>query len=131
MRKVVKQEIRVTVYPRSRTDFGWASFSNRDTPEETEKYEMRAVQDIMQEINRHVDGVGSAHVEWDLVTVCGYDNYCVDDDGNVLGQWPGCCIQDQIEFFNEHQDKDDEWFMGHGMDDLDYLDEFRAGKHTN
>lgn len=128
MRKLVKKEIRVTVYPRSRTDFGWASFSNRDTPEETEEYEMRAVQDIMQEINRHVDGVGNAYVEWDLVTVCGHHGYV--DDGNVLNQWPQCCFEDQKEFYQEHRDETDEWFVEHGMDDLDYLDEFRAGEHS-
>ena len=128
MRKVVKQDFRVTVYPRSRTDFGWASISNHDSPAEKEKYEKKAADEILREINRHVDNISNAHVEYETITYC-RDGWTSDAEGNSLNRWPECCFEDQKEFYQEYEDESDEWFFEHGMDDPGYLDEFRAGEH--
>lgn len=122
-RTVRKTNIRVTVYPRSPWNFG-----NR-TPESIERAELDQAEQILADIRRHVDNYGQAMLTYDLVTYCSTYEWEEDSEGNALDKWPNCCSDDQYEFYAKHAAESDEWFAEHGMNDPEYLAEFRAGLH--
>lgn len=128
-RQLMKTNIRVVIYPRREGDYGYVSISGVGTPKSNERHEITEADRIAAEVERHVDDYSQVSVEYDYETRCGTDSYSVNRDGNGLGEWPNCCVADQGEFYADHRAELDEWFFAHGMDDPDYLAEFRAGHH--
>lgn len=130
MRKLREEDIRVVVTPRRDVDYGWMSMSVRD-PERNANHMREEAERIVNEIRRHVSDFADVRVESTPVTVCGSDPWVIDDNGNTTRWWPNCCFVDQQEYFDMHAHESDDWFDAHGMDDPDYLQEFRDAKLGN
>jgi hypothetical protein len=126
-RRVLKTNIRVVVHPRREGHYGWATIGGVGTPESHERHEMEEAERIHAQIKRHVDDFEQVSIAYDYATYC-RDGLTVDREGRGLDQWPNCCSADQQEFYDGHASEDDDWFFAHGMEDPDYLDEFRASK---
>jgi hypothetical protein len=100
MKVTINENWRVVVEPRGLGSFGFGSISDYAIEPDKEKREAKykdACGDIIQEIKRHVDGVGSAYWECDTrheCSFCGYE-WDVDEIGCPL------CCQDAIDEFNE------------------------------
>jgi len=63
---------------------------------ETEKDQVRACKDIVEQIERHVDGVGLCQVLWDSVSYCEFCGYKWETDEDT-GE-PLCCKKAQDEW---------------------------------
>ena len=66
---IEKRDIRVVVYPESI----W--FLPKTTDAERARREQNLAEEVARSIRRHVDGVDSVEVKWDLVTLCSFCGY--------------------------------------------------------
>lgn len=119
MRRVEKQNIRVVV----ELEDPWLLFDK--SPEALERARLAIAERVKKEVLRHVDDINGVAIAWDLVTVCGGPHGGAEGDGNLLGRFPECCYDDQLDFVREHAAETDEWFIERGCDDPDYLLELR------
>jgi len=106
VKKTIKENFRVEVFPKSLGDFGLVRISDYavEPDEENRNQEYKAVcEDIVCQIERHVDGVGSIYVEFDtrhVCSFCGFDwdvNTDPDDPDFGFGE-PCCCTAAQDEW---------------------------------
>ena len=119
-----KDDIRIVIYPRSEGDYGWISIGNVGTPETNARHLETEAGRIMSEIRRHVDAPGQVSIAYNRRLRC---SYCGDVEPlQEQDRWPECCSAEQSEFFAAHSGKADAWFFDRGLDDADYLAEFRA-----
>ena len=119
-----KDDIRIVVYPRSEGDYGWMSISGVGTPESNARHFEAEAERIVSEIRRHVDAPGQVSIAYERKVRC---SHCGDEEPvKEIGRWPECCTAEQSEFFAAHSNEADEWFFDQGMDDPDYLAEFRT-----
>ena len=126
-RTVVKTDIHLEVYPINVNTF----FTRNLTPGEIAEKEERLIDAIKDAILRHVDDVGGVFVQYTPVTYCGYHSWQADSDGDSRGQFPGCCDNDQKEFYTKHRSESDEWFHSVGLDDTDQLRSYREDATLN
>lgn len=123
-RKIIKDDIRIVIFPRREGDFGLFSISGRGTPESNARYVEREAERIVAEINRHVDFPGQVSTAYEKVALC---TYCgATEELSTIDRWPECCDAEQMEFYREHAAESDQWFEEHGMDEPEFLAEFRA-----
>ena len=106
MKMTIKENYRITIEPRNLGDYGFAMMSDRlaypDENKRAKEYEDRC-NEIVSEIKRHVNNIGSICVEFDekkVCSFCGYDwevNDNPDDSDWELGE-PVCCKKAQEEW---------------------------------
>ena len=89
VKKIVKSEFRVEVYPRSPGNFGFARISGITRSDDEA---MSLCEDIKSQIRRHVDDVESVNVTWDSNPVCGFCGSDWSEDTDVHNG--GCCAED-------------------------------------
>lgn len=95
-----KDNFRVTVEPRSMTDFGgistgrWMFYSNDEEGNKRWERDMQErCEEIAAEIKRHVDNVRSVWVEFDSSPICSHCGAHWTEDSNDYNG--GCCDADQ------------------------------------
>lgn len=97
MGKTTKQEnYRVVIEPRRLGDFGFASVGDwmvsSDEAELQRLYKERC-EEIVRDVRRHVENVGSASVESDTVATCEHCGYRWGEESPDYNG--GCCDKDQ------------------------------------
>jgi hypothetical protein len=92
-----ESNFRITIEPRGLGDYGYASFSPRlfygDGPEAEKLMQeelMRRCKDIVEQVKRHVDGIGWVGIENDEEQQCPFCNYNWENACDENGA-PGCC----------------------------------------
>lgn len=112
MKQITKSNFRVVVSPRRLGDYGSIrvsdSFFGRD-PKQIEKDYLSRCEEIVSQINRHVDEVGYVEIESDeqeTCSFCGHEWSVSEDDKDP--DWPKgtpFCCQRAIDEFNENKNK--------------------------
>jgi hypothetical protein len=105
-----KNNIRVVVEARRLGDWGFASMSGVGTPESREKHLLTECERIVREVNRHVEGISTAAVVCDLVTVCEFcendwADSCINETDSTAEYpvgLPVCCVLAQDEWNANH-----------------------------
>jgi methionyl-tRNA synthetase len=92
------ENLRVVVEPRGAGDFGFASISGM---KRTLEEEMAICEDIIQQIKRHVDDIGSVYLERDSELVC---EHCGAywTEGSASKHNGGCCSKDCEVYIKEN-----------------------------
>lgn len=110
MKKAVRSNFRVEVYPRSPGDFSFGSISGTS---ETEEESTSRCESIAAKIERHVDGLpyrgAKTCIIWDTEYVCEHCGYRWSEDSEQYNG--GCCTKDidhQVEDTAEDSHADTE-----------------------
>ncbi len=96
----IKENFRVSVYPRGMTDFGGISVGrglfygyDKDGKARWEKDMETRCEEIANAIRRHVDSISGVHVEWDSDPVC---SHCGSRWTELTDRYNGgCCDKDE------------------------------------
>lgn len=90
------ENYRVVIEPRRLGDFGGVRVSDRmvcpDEEHRQREYKQRC-EEIMEEVKRHVDNVGSVDIECDVIEECSHCGAKWTEDSNEYNG--GCCEADQ------------------------------------
>lgn len=95
-----KDNFRIVVYPRSVTDFGSIScsrgmFYNYDSEGQArwERDMEDRCDELIADMKRHVDNIGSVHIEYDQEEVCEHCGSSWTEDNSLYNG--GCCEEDE------------------------------------
>jgi hypothetical protein len=90
--KKLMTNIRVEVYPRQAGVFSFGSISGITR---TDKEELTLCKEIVSNINRHVDNIGSVSVIHDIEKECEFCGSIWTEDSDIYNG--GCCDEDEDE----------------------------------
>ena len=91
MKVTKKDNYRVIIEPRGLGNYGFASISDHAIePDETKRNQRykELCEEIVDDVKRHVDSVGSVYVDFDTTEICEYWGYEWETDENGC---PVCC----------------------------------------
>lgn len=95
MKKTIKENIRVEVFPRE----PWIHYEK----ERLEKYLLDLAHQIEKQIKRHCDDIGNVYVQYESFEVCSFCGYGYEIDEET--KEPACCSKAIDEFKQERDSK--------------------------
>ncbi len=96
-RKSTHENFRVVVEPRSLGDWGWVRTSDSlftKNEEDRQRQYRERCEEIVADIKRHVDSVGSVYVDHDTVHKCEHCGWAWTEESATYNG--GCCDKDQV-----------------------------------
>ncbi|MFZ4264472.1 hypothetical protein [Streptomyces arboris] len=114
MKKTVREDFRIVITPRRLGDLGWMSISDHMASDNIERDTRERCDEIAEQVQRHVDNVGSVEVQFTEVHTCSHcfltweeltaeeaaDTSTRIDEHSVEGE-PVCCDKAIAEFRTE------------------------------